>query len=208
MARLSNQIMKENLEGFPGYHVTKTGNIFSNRSGKWVKLCTGLNPYGYVQVHLNKKTYRVNRLVALVYIPNPENKPFVCHRDNNRLNNKVENLYWGTAKENTQQSISEGRFRPRGKKIKTKKEIKAIRKDWIDGIPTSKICKKHDIGKTSLRKYTFGLDKRTGDVAKLTVNQIMALKKDYDSGQYTLKTLGQKYGIGRTSARKYYVTSK
>ena len=58
MARLSNQIMKENLEGFPGYHVTKTGNIFSNRSGKWVKLCTGLNPYGYVQVHLNKKTYK------------------------------------------------------------------------------------------------------------------------------------------------------
>ena len=36
----------------------------------------------------------------------------------------------------------------------------------------------------------------------------MALKKDYDSGQYTFKTLGQKYGIGRTSARKYYVTSK
>ena len=47
----------------------------------------------------------VSRLVAITFLPNPENKPCVCHKDNNPLNNQVSNLYWGTYKENTQQMI-------------------------------------------------------------------------------------------------------
>ena len=43
-------------------------------------------------------------------IPNPLNKPCVCHKDNNPLNNRVSNLYWGTYSENMQQCIRDGRF--------------------------------------------------------------------------------------------------
>lgn len=53
---------------------------------------------------------RTHSLVALAWIPNPENKPYVCHKDNNPLNNHYKNLYWGTPKENAQQCIRDGRF--------------------------------------------------------------------------------------------------
>lgn len=52
---------------------------------------------------------RLNRLVAILYIPNPHNLPVVMHLDNNPLNNRVSNLKWGTYKENTQQMMREGR---------------------------------------------------------------------------------------------------
>lgn len=39
----------------------------------------------------------------MVYIPNPYNKPCVCHKDNDKSNNHYKNLYWGTHKENMEQ---------------------------------------------------------------------------------------------------------
>lgn len=47
---------------------------------------------------IGKKNWLLHRLVALVYIPNPERLPYVCHKDNVPTNNRVENLYWGTQK--------------------------------------------------------------------------------------------------------------
>ena len=61
---------------------------------------------GYLVVGLRNqkgsKQYRVNRLVALAFIPNddPVNKPHVGHDDENNINNKVENLYWTNCVEN------------------------------------------------------------------------------------------------------------
>ena len=86
------------------------GNIWSYKNkNKPKKLCPMINKYGYlvVNLHVNKKQkqYRVNRLIAETFIPNPYNLPQVNHINGNKKDNSVENLEWVTAKENTRHAI-------------------------------------------------------------------------------------------------------
>ena len=60
---------------------------------------------GYLRVDLYdadgiRKHYKVHRLVANAFIPNPDGKPQVNHKDGNKANNSVTNLEWVTDKEN------------------------------------------------------------------------------------------------------------
>jgi len=52
------------------------------------------------------KRIQASRLVALAWVPNPESKPHVCHKDNNPKNNFYKNLYWVTPIKNWEKSIS------------------------------------------------------------------------------------------------------
>ena len=52
------------------------------------------NNYGYLQCKLNRKIYKVHRLIANNFIPNPENKPFVDHINHIRDDYHINNLRW------------------------------------------------------------------------------------------------------------------
>ena len=78
-----------------GYKVTKEGNVFTKR-GK-IKLIQHVNGYAQLMLYINKKMtfLYVHRIVAELYLPNPDNLQYVRHKDGNKFNNHVDNLEWG-----------------------------------------------------------------------------------------------------------------
>lgn len=114
--------------GFEGhYEVSNKGNVRSldrtifdlngrrKRFIKGVALKPSKDKDGYCFVRLHSQgsgyTYfKVHRLVALIFIPNPNNLPCVNHIDFNRSNNIVENLEWCSSKQNYEHSMRAGRI--------------------------------------------------------------------------------------------------
>lgn len=92
------------------YKITNDGRVYSEYLGDFIK--PFYSKGGYVRVKLNygdrSKKVMMHRLVALAFIPNPDNKPQVDHINCNRSDNRVENLQWTTAKENTNLAVERG----------------------------------------------------------------------------------------------------
>ena len=96
------------------YYADSTGNVFLNVDIPTSKVSVGykiksfINRYGYVEYNLKSKTKRqhiqAHRIVACLFIVNPDNKKYVNHIDGNKLNNDISNLEWVTCSENEMHS--------------------------------------------------------------------------------------------------------
>lgn len=95
------------------YSVSDIGEVKNDLNGRFLKQATQQG-YKHVTLSLNKKSrrFRVHRLVAQFFIPNPDNKPYVNHLDGNRSNNNVSNLEWVTPSENTRHAVETGLMLP------------------------------------------------------------------------------------------------
>lgn len=92
---------ERNIPGYPEYYkVTKCGRVFSYYAGKRVEK-TYYYEKGYKKVSLSSpikgasKNIGVHRCIALAWLEKPEGKYHVLHKDDDRTNNAIENLYWG-----------------------------------------------------------------------------------------------------------------
>ena len=94
------------------FMISTKGRIFSlnyNKTGEIKELKVFLNADGHKEITLKFKgqnyNRRIHRLVAIAFIPNPDNKPHVHHIDGNSLNNDINNLMWVTEEEHNVLSV-------------------------------------------------------------------------------------------------------
>jgi hypothetical protein len=91
------------------YEITKSGNVYSKTTKKWLKK-RFTRGYHNVALYENGKItyYSVHRLVAIVFLPNPNNLPLVNHKDGNKFNNNVDNLEWISHSDNCKHARDTG----------------------------------------------------------------------------------------------------
>lgn len=99
------------IKGFDNYLVSNYGNVYSYHKNNIMR--PGIDSNGYlfvtlVRAHKDHKHCSIHRLVAESFIPNPENKETVNHRDGDKKNNHFMNLEWATYSENERHAWSVG----------------------------------------------------------------------------------------------------
>lgn len=100
------------IEGYEKYFISNTGEVKSSKYKEERILKKQISTKGYYYISLSKngivKKQHIHRLVAKTFIPNPDNKICVNHKDGNKLNNFIDNLEWNTYSENNQHAYDNG----------------------------------------------------------------------------------------------------
>jgi hypothetical protein len=153
------------LQDLPNYGVTRDGMVYSYRNQRYLKPWKSVHKrkggtYSRLRVTLQGKVYLVHRLVAMAYIPNPDNLPMINHIDCNPLNNHVDNLEWCTARENTLHAIKHGRHVAFKNRVLTDAQVRQIRELYISMNPTQ-ISRTTGVDRTTINGILFGRTYRT-----------------------------------------------
>jgi len=169
--------MREKLiDGYNGvYKITENGDVYSGYkykiSGlgdKWIKLKPVLDKgVGYYLVTLvqpktkKRKNVFIHRLLALHFIPNPENKCCVNHKDGNKTNNSLNNLEWVTIKENNQHAQANGLVKvPTTEVLKIDKNTNEVLEEYPS---ITEAAKQNNLHTALIGKVCRGERKTTGD---------------------------------------------
>lgn len=117
----------KDIKGYEGhYKISNFGRIYSQDQyvpcgngkgymrfipGKFLKILTASNGYPSIGLFKNRKVkvFRIHRLIASAFIPNPEDKPHINHKNANKSDNSLENLEWCTQSENMRHMVKMGR---------------------------------------------------------------------------------------------------
>ena len=120
------------IPGWDNLSVSSCGRIRNDKTGRYLKLSSERGNYKKVTFHKDGKCYRisVHRAVCMAFIPNPEGKETVNHKNGIHDDNRVSNLEWATQRENNihKYEVLGFRMSPEGRNsIRQKRKKKVIR---------------------------------------------------------------------------------
>lgn len=167
-----NEVWKP-VQGYEGiYEVSNLGRVRSldrvaeNRWGTTRPIpgtirTIAVKREGYCFVNLFRKSkgkpMYVHRLVALAFLPNPDNLPQVNHKDGDKLNNALTNLEWCSKSDNCRHAIDHGlyeqaRGESSGSAKVTESDVIEIRRLWAAGMLQKDIAARFGIGRKAVTK--------------------------------------------------------
>ena len=144
------------LEDFPHYKIYPDGRVYSIKLKKYIsghKNRRGYYAFTLYNIDGKRKHKGLHQLLAMAFIPNPYNYEVVRHLDDNKDNNCLTNLKWGTIKENVQDAIRNNVFKmPDNSK---KWLVKTPTNDIMEVNNLTKFCLENNLTKQNLHKtYT------------------------------------------------------
>lgn len=210
----------EKFKPIPDYEELYHESNYGRTKSFWSKIPRILKPQnnnqGYMTVILckdgKKKFFLVHRLVALTFIPNPQNKPQVNHRDGHPLNCHVSNLEWVTSSENVHHALDTGLI-PQGEDCSwsklTAEQVRFIR-DNPDRLMQDELAEMFGVANSTISKIQRGETHKTADgpirkvrvrSPSITVKVREQIRAEYKEGVrgYGCKSLAKKYGVDPTT---------
>ena len=150
----------KDVPGYVGlYKVSNYGRVKSIKKQLVLKICGSGNRYKTVALcNGMRKTFRLHRLVAAAFIPNPDNKPCVDHIDGDRANNHADNLRWVTVKENQNNPITKSKWIGKKAKPHHEKAVEQIKNGIVVNVFVSiqEAARKGNFSATAIYKVCKG----------------------------------------------------
>ena len=143
------------------YCADETGRIFNSRTGKELRQQSN-GRYNKVTLSIDGKQrqFLVHRIIAELFIPNPENKGEVNHINGIKTDNRVENLEWVTPQENQQHSVRIG-LKPLGTELWngkfTREQVMTIIEERKNGKTITELSAKYGVDETTISAISRGL---------------------------------------------------
>lgn len=161
----------------PRYAVSSAGRVFDLKQKRYMNCSdngAGYKVFGLQRVDKNNVAmFYAHRLIGTLFLENPEGLPQVGHKDHNRENNVISNLYWTTQKQNTADGISAGRINAK-KRPNTKKLSKA------------QIC---EIALLSIKKYGVNEIAVTLGFSRTTISSVFNGRSNNELFQFALSEI-------------------